>query len=102
LAVGEITVEKARYQNQLKRHDHLRSLSESAALSPVWKPSRLDPMSKTGQNSVKAEARNHTFDFISPADTIKTGDPNSCNTCHTDKTAQWALDYVDKWYPKSP
>ena len=28
-------------------------------------------MAKTGSNSVKAEARNHTFNFISPAETIK-------------------------------
>ncbi len=57
-------------------------------------------MPKTGENSVKAEARNHTFDFISPAETIKSGAPNSCNTCHTDKTAEWALESVKKWYPK--
>jgi predicted CXXCH cytochrome family protein len=56
-------------------------------------------MTKTGENTVKAEARNHTFDFISPADTIKNGDPNSCNTCHADRTAEWALDNVKKWYP---
>ena len=58
-------------------------------------------MPKTGENSVGAEARNHTFDFISPAQTIKTGDPNSCNACHTDRTAQWALSAVEKWYPKA-
>jgi predicted CXXCH cytochrome family protein len=57
-------------------------------------------MPKTGENSVAAEARNHTFDFISPAITIKNGNPNSCNTCHTDKTAEWALTEVKKWYPK--
>jgi predicted CXXCH cytochrome family protein len=57
-------------------------------------------MPKTGENSVAAEARNHTFDFISPAATIKNGDPNSCNVCHADKTPQWALAEVVKWYPK--
>ena len=58
-------------------------------------------MTKTGKNSVAAEARNHTFDFISPADTIKLGVPNSCNTCHSDQTPEWALEYTKKWYPKS-
>ena len=58
-------------------------------------------MPKTGENSVKAEARNHTFNFISPSDTIKNGDPNSCNGCHSDKTPRWALDEVSKWFPKS-
>jgi predicted CXXCH cytochrome family protein len=57
-------------------------------------------MPKTGENSVKAEARNHTFDFISPAETIKNGDPNSCTGCHADKTPQWALDTVTRWFPK--
>ncbi len=56
-------------------------------------------MPKTGANSTAAEARNHTFNFISPADTIKNGDPNSCNGCHGDKTPQWALTEVEKWYP---
>ena len=56
-------------------------------------------MPKTGSNSVAAEARNHTFNFISPAETIKTGDPNSCNLCHADKTPQWALEKVEQWYP---
>ncbi len=58
-------------------------------------------MTKTGENAVTNEARNHTFDFISPASTIANGDPNSCNTCHADKTPEWALDFVKKWWPKS-
>jgi predicted CXXCH cytochrome family protein len=57
-------------------------------------------MPKTGSNSVKAEARNHTFNFISPAETLKSGSPNSCNTCHADKMPEWALAEVKKWYPK--
>lgn len=57
-------------------------------------------MTKTGSNAVDFEARNHTFDFISPADTLKTGDPNSCNVCHKDKTPEWALDFVKQWWPK--
>jgi predicted CXXCH cytochrome family protein len=57
-------------------------------------------MAKTGENSVAGEARNHTFAFISPAETLKSGDPNSCNGCHADKTADWALKQVEEWYPK--
>ncbi len=53
-------------------------------------------MPRTGENSVAAEARNHTFNFLSQADTIKNGDPNSCNICHADKTPQWALAEVRK------
>ncbi len=54
-------------------------------------------MPKTGKNSVAGESRNHTFAFISPADTIKYGDPNSCNGCHADKTPQWAAAELAKW-----
>jgi predicted CXXCH cytochrome family protein len=57
-------------------------------------------MPKTGSNAVKAEARNHTFDFISPGETLKSGSPNSCNTCHADKTPEWAVAEVRKWYPR--
>lgn len=54
-------------------------------------------MPKTGKNSVAGESRNHTFDFISPADTIEHGVPNSCNGCHADETPQWALSELEKW-----
>jgi predicted CXXCH cytochrome family protein len=44
----------------------------------------------------------HTFRFISPTltDTLKL--PNSCNTCHTDKSTKWALDELKKWPEVSP
>lgn len=54
-------------------------------------------MSKTGKNSVAGESRNHSFEFISPSDTIQYGAPNSCNACHADRTPQWALDELAKW-----
>jgi len=79
---------------ELSEHTHHKALSAGSRCIECHMP-------KTGANSVAAEARNHTFDFISPAATIKSGDPNSCNTCHTDKTPQWALSQVEKWYPQS-
>jgi predicted CXXCH cytochrome family protein len=57
-------------------------------------------MPKTGENSVGAEARDHTFNFVSPAVSIDNPNPNSCNLCHTDKTPQWALEVVKNWHPK--
>jgi predicted CXXCH cytochrome family protein len=56
-------------------------------------------MPKSGKNAVPGESRNHTFAFLSPADSIKYGVPNSCNACHVEKTAQWALAEVKRWYP---
>ena len=78
------------------------SLTEHTGHAPLSTGSRCIEchMPKTGSNSVQAEARNHTFDFISPSVTLKNGSPNSCNICHTDKTPDWALTEVRKWYPK--
>jgi Flp pilus assembly protein TadD len=33
---------------------------------------------------------------------VKLGTPNACNNCHTDKSAQWSMDSVDKWYGHAP
>lgn len=46
--------------------------------------------------------RSHTFRFISPSLTEKFKMPNSCNTCHSDKSPQWALDELKKWPEVSP
>ncbi len=58
-------------------------------------------MPKTGKNSVAGESLNHTFDFISPADTIAWGAPNSCNGCHADTNSEWALSALDGWSEKA-
>jgi len=56
-------------------------------------------MPLTGKNSLAGESRNHSFQFISPAETIALGVPNSCNGCHNDKPPQWALSELEKWSP---
>jgi predicted CXXCH cytochrome family protein len=78
-----------------------KTLSDHTHHAPLSTGSRCVEchMPKTGENSVAGEARNHTFDFISPAASLKSGVPNSCNLCHADKTPQWALAQVEKWYP---
>jgi predicted CXXCH cytochrome family protein len=43
----------------------------------------------------------HRFGVPRPDLTVKLGVPNACNQCHTDKTAPWAVDWIDKWYPKT-
>ena len=79
-----------------------KTLSDHTHHDPLSAGSRCIEchMPKTGENSVAGEARNHTFDFISPAESIKSGAPNSCNGCHADKTPQWALAQATKWYPR--
>jgi hypothetical protein len=41
--------------------------------------------------------RSHTFRFIAPAEAERLKMPNSCNTCHTDKTAAWATEELKSW-----
>ena len=42
--------------------------------------------------------RDHSIRIPRPDLSVKLGTPNACTNCHTDKSAQWALDSVDKWY----
>ena len=39
----------------------------------------------------------HTFRFISPTMTDKYNIPNSCNTCHNDKSTEWAEQALKNW-----
>jgi Flp pilus assembly protein TadD len=40
----------------------------------------------------------HGFTIPDPLLTVEAGIPNACNKCHTDKTAQWAVEANEKWY----
>jgi len=42
--------------------------------------------------------RDHSIRIPRPDLSIKLGTPNACNNCHTDKSAQWASESVNKWY----
>ncbi|MGC9036141.1 MAG: ammonia-forming cytochrome c nitrite reductase subunit c552 [Verrucomicrobiia bacterium] len=42
--------------------------------------------------------RDHGFSIPDPLMTIKFNIPNACNRCHTNQTAQWSVEYVEKWY----
>src|SRR5262249_2162266 len=44
----------------------------------------------------------HTFKVVMPAMTDKYKIPNSCNTCHADKTTAWATDALLHWKERSP
>lgn len=46
--------------------------------------------------------RSHTFKFIPPSETEALKVPNACNTCHSDKTPQWATDILKRWRLFSP
>ena len=40
----------------------------------------------------------HSFRVPRPDLTLKLATPNACNACHTERSAQWALDSVENWY----
>lgn len=42
--------------------------------------------------------RDHGFTIPDPLLTKEYGTPNACNRCHSDKDADWALEWTDKWY----
>jgi predicted CXXCH cytochrome family protein len=44
----------------------------------------------------------HSFRIPRPDLTAKYGTPNTCNACHSDKSAQWAAEAIEKGYGKKP
>lgn len=42
--------------------------------------------------------RDHSFRIPRPDLSLKIGTPNACNICHSDRTIEWAVQYVEKWY----
>jgi len=59
-------------------------------------------MPKIEQTIADINVRSHTFKFVPPAVTEAEKIPNSCNSCHTDKTVQWAKDALKSWPQFSP
>lgn len=44
----------------------------------------------------------HTFRVITPAETMQSGIPNPCTSCHKDKSLAWANDELRNWTTTSP
>jgi predicted CXXCH cytochrome family protein len=40
----------------------------------------------------------HSFRIPRPDLSVKLGTPNACNTCHADKSPQWAADAIGRWH----
>lgn len=49
--------------------------------------------------SIKAAIRDHSLSLPTPENTVAFGIPNACTTCHTTKSAAWAVDVVGRWWP---
>jgi predicted CXXCH cytochrome family protein len=59
-------------------------------------------MPKIEQEMTTVNVRSHTFNVVMPALTDAYKIPNSCNTCHTDKTTAWAQSAIAGWSNVSP
>jgi predicted CXXCH cytochrome family protein len=44
------------------------------------------------------QRHDHSFRIPRPDLSVKLGTPNACNTCHADKSAQWAADAIERWH----
>ena len=59
-------------------------------------------MPRIQQTVADVNVRAHTFRFIPPEMTDKYKIPNSCNTCHKDKSTSWAEQALKQWNDYSP
>jgi predicted CXXCH cytochrome family protein len=59
-------------------------------------------MLKIEQTIADVNVRSHTFRFISPAMTDRYKIPNSCTSCHKDKSTAWAERELKRWPGISP
>ena len=59
-------------------------------------------MPKIETTLADVKVRAHTFAFITPSMTEKYKIPNSCTTCHSDKTTAWATEVLNHWPERSP
>ncbi|HET9229412.1 MAG TPA: multiheme c-type cytochrome [Thermoanaerobaculia bacterium] len=47
--------------------------------------------------------RDHSLRIPRPDLTVKIGSPNACNSCHSDRSPQWAAAAAERWYgPRKP
>jgi predicted CXXCH cytochrome family protein len=59
-------------------------------------------MPKIAQIVGDVMVRSHTFKFIPPAAAARVKMPDSCTTCHTDRTSAWATEALRQWPEFSP
>jgi predicted CXXCH cytochrome family protein len=79
----------------LEEHTHHRAGSPGSECVACHMP-------KIEQEMTNTNVRSHTFEVIMPAMTEAYKIPNSCNTCHTDKTTAWAQTALEAWSNVSP
>jgi predicted CXXCH cytochrome family protein len=51
-----------------------------------------------GTYMVIDQRHDHSLRIPRPDLSVKLGTPNACNSCHADKSAQWAADTIEQWH----
>ena len=74
----------------IEQHTHHRAGSSGSECIGCHMP-------KIEQTIANVNVRSHTFRFIAPAEAARLKMPDSCTSCHTDKTAAWATDALKTW-----
>ncbi len=77
-------------QQTLELHTHHKADSAGSQCASCHMP-------KIEQTISDVMVRSHTFQFIPPTLTESVKTPNSCNSCHTDKTPDWAVSALRSW-----
>jgi hypothetical protein len=59
-------------------------------------------MPEIEQTIADINVRSHTFAFITPEMTDQFKIPNSCTSCHSERTTEWAREMLRGWSNVSP
>ncbi len=78
-------------QQKLEAHTHHTARSAGSSCVECHMPRSV--------LSIKAEIRDHSMSVPAPENTIRHDIPNACNECHRDRSAAWAVQQLDHWYP---
>jgi predicted CXXCH cytochrome family protein len=79
----------------LEAHTHHRAESTGSDCISCHMP-------KIEQTIADINVRSHTFNFVTPDMTDQYKIPNACNSCHSDKTTEWARSAIKEWNGISP
>ena len=79
----------------LEQHTHHRAASAGSACVACHMPANA-------QTIANVNVRSHTFTFVSPAMSDRSGIPNPCTACHKDKNTAWAIEAMRSWDNVSP
>jgi tetratricopeptide (TPR) repeat protein len=81
-----------------EKGDPIRSKS-SEILFEVGTGAQCEQCHMPGRIYMGSDYRpDHSFRLPRPDLTLKMGTPNACDRCHVDKSTQWSVDAMEKWY----